>query len=94
MSYDFDDNTDHTAPVVTNYIPQPHDLEAIVTLLELAAIYLTPAPGTQFTYPQLLAQARELAGTDFVLEDIDAQIVFDNLSSVFKKEGKGFFSLK
>ncbi len=94
MSYDFEDSDDRSPPVITDYKPQPHDLEAIITLLELAAIFLTNAPGDQFTYEQLLAQARELAGDDFVLEDADAKIVFDNLGSVFKKEDKGHFSLK
>lgn len=93
MSYDFEDE-DHTPPIMTNYKPQPHDLETIVMLLELAAIQLTPSSGTKFTYQELLAEARVLAGDDFVLEDEDAKIVFDNLGSVFKKEGNDYFSLK
>jgi hypothetical protein len=93
MSYDFEDGYQYIAPVV-DYKPQPHDLEAIVMFLQSAAIWLTNAANDQFTYPQLLAQARELAGDDFVLEDIDAKIVFDGLSSVFRKHPKGLFSLK
>lgn len=94
MSYDFEDSDDRSPPVITDYKPQPHDLETIVMLLELAAIWLTNVPGDQFTYEQLLAQARDLAGDAFVLEDTDAKIVFDNLTSVFGKEPKGFFRLK
>jgi hypothetical protein len=93
MSYDFD-GLDYSPPIVTNYIPQPHDLETIVTLLELAAIFLTPTPGTLFTYQQLLEQARELAGDDFVVEDLDAELVFDNMGYVFKKEADKHFSMK
>jgi hypothetical protein len=92
MSYDFDDVADHSAPIMTNYKPQPHDLETIVVLLQLAAISLTPTPGTLFSYQELLIQARQLAG-DFVLEDTDAKIVFQGLSC-FKKEKKKLFSLK
>lgn len=94
MVYDFDGVADHSPPIMTNYKPQPHDLETIVMLLELAAIFLTDAPGVQFTYDQLLIQARDLAGNDFVLEDTDAKIVFDNLRSVFRKEDNGHYSLK
>jgi hypothetical protein len=94
MSYDFEDGDDRSAPVVTDYKPQPHDLETIVTLLELAAIFLTNAPGDQFTYQQLIAQARDLAGNDFVLEDVDAEIVFNNLGKVFQKEANQHYSLK
>lgn len=94
MSYDFEDCNDQSPPVMNSYVPQPHDLETIVMLLELAAIMLTNAPGDQFTYEQLLLQARELAGEDFVLEDADAEIVFSNLSSIFRKEANKHFSLK
>lgn len=93
MSYDFDDNADHSPPIATNYIPPPHDLETIVVLFEVAAIMLTPTTGAQFTYQQLLKQTRGLAG-NFVLEDIDAEIVFANMGFLFKKEVNKHFSMK
>jgi hypothetical protein len=93
MSYDFDSD-DHSPPVMTNYVPQPHDLETIVTLIHLSAIFLTNAPGDQFTYQQLLDQFKELAGDDFIYNDIDVQIVFNNMGKSFKRQPDQHFSMR
>lgn len=58
----------------------PSDLEAIVTLLEISAIYLTPSPGARFTFDQLLAQAREIGGDELPLDEADVRIVVNNAS--------------
>lgn len=70
----------------------PHDLEAIVTLLELGAIFLTDEPDSDFTFDELLAQARAISGDDFFLEETDARIVLANSS--FLKKSKGRYRLK
>ena len=76
------------------YVPIPHDLEYIVTLIQLATIYLTPGPGTLFTYEQLFNQAKELAGEEFPLEETDFKIVLVNYPSLLRKEKGGFYSMK
>ena len=86
MSYDFEGASDRKAPKVSTAKPQANDLEAIVMLLELAAIYLTPEPGTQFTYAQLLAQARELGGNEIGIDEKDVQIVLGK-AGFLKKSG-------
>ena len=55
-----------------------HDLEAIVTVLELAAIYLTPVPESEFTAEDLFAEARNIGGEELPLEEHDMQIVLDH----------------
>ena len=77
-----------------DYIPQPRDLEYVVTLMQLAAIYLTNAPSDRFTYQQLFDQAKELAGDEFKLEEVDFKIVFDNYPSLFIKEKGGLLGMK
>lgn len=94
MPYDFEGSTDRSPPHMTDYVPPPHDLETIVVLLQLSAIWLTHKPGDQFTYHQLLEQFKELAGEDFIYSDIDVQIVFDNMGKYFKSESNKHFSMK
>jgi hypothetical protein len=57
------------------------DLEAIVTLLEVAALSLTTVPGATFTIEQLIDEARDIAGDDILLKDI----------SIVLKKGKTAF---
>jgi hypothetical protein len=92
LSYDFEPGSDRSPPRVPHVRYAPHDLEAIVTLLELGAIYLTADPGSDFTFEELLVQAREIGGSDFVLEEADARIVLD--SSSFLKRSGGRYSLR
>lgn len=93
MPYDFDHATDRGSPAWSGPVLHGSDLEAIVMLLELAAIYLTPAPGTTFTLTELLAQAREIGGEAIVLAERDAKIVVDH-AKFLKKETGGCFSLR
>lgn len=69
------------------------DLEAIVMLLEIAAIYLTPKPNTEFTFEQLLYQANEIGGGEIVIDAVDAKIVLDS-SNILGKSSGGKFYLK
>lgn len=94
MSYDFDDCKDRSPPEVEGYVPVPHDLEYICVLMQLATIYLTNQAGDTFTYQQLFNQAKELAGDEFALEEVDFKIVFNNYSSLLKKEKGGLLSMK
>jgi hypothetical protein len=66
------------------------DLEAIVTLLELGAIELTPENGTRFTYEQLLAEARRYGGDEIVLDERDVKIVLPFMKCLKKQPGGTF----
>ena len=63
------------------------DLEAIVTLLELAAITLTEQPGSIFSLKELLDCARDYAGEGVRINDSDINIVLEK-ASFLKQEGK------
>jgi len=86
MAYDFETATDRKPPVVTKHVPQRRDLEAIVTILQLAAIDLTPTTGAQFTVAQLLERARDLGG-DVDIDEDDIMIVLGK-AGFLKKSGK------
>ena len=53
-----------------------HDLEFVVTCLELAAIHLTNKPGDVFTLAQMLEVAKQYDGG--ALDEADARIVLAN----------------
>lgn len=55
--------------------PPSRDLEAIVTLLEVAALSLTSEPGAVFTLEELLRQARNVAGSEVEIDERDVKIV-------------------
>lgn len=95
MSYDFETVTDRRAApaTTTDYVPQPKDLEAIVTLLHLAAIELTPTPGAQFTIEELIATACDLGGDEMVIDAADVKIVLGK-PGFLKKLSGGKFQLK
>jgi hypothetical protein len=87
MSYDFEGD-DRSPPKVTDYVPDKHDLEVIVTCLELAAIFLTPSDGSTFTYDELLAQAKDLGGKEFDLDERDVRIVLPFMKTIKKLPGR------
>ena len=88
MSYDSD-----SAPPRVDTPPQhPQDLEAIVTLLELAAIFLTPAPGTLFTFDELIAQAHEIAGPECLIAPRDARIVLPFMKTIRKRDRRFYLA--
>lgn len=93
MSYDL-----QSVPVSDREPPEPRitnagatDLEAIMTLIELAAISLTEDEDSDFTIEQLIEQARELAGDDFQLVEGDVKLVVKTLlaKNGFLKRKKG-----
>lgn len=92
MSYDYD--VAEQAPAASPITPSsPRDLEAIVVLLELAAIYLTHGPDSTFAAEQLLAEARSIGGEEIPLEETDVQIVLGKAGFLRKVPG-GRFQLK
>lgn len=93
MSYDFELAADHLPPTPTITPSDRRDLEAIVTLLELAAICLTVAPGTSFTAEELISEARRLGGYEIDLDETDIRIVLGN-AGFLKKEAGGRLRLK
>lgn len=72
---------------------QGTDLEAIVLLLELSAIDLTPEADTRFTFQQLLDNARNIGGDEIVLDERDVRIVMPFMGKVIKKLPGGFLCL-
>lgn len=63
MSYDIDEKDPHgSAPVPLGRTADPRDLETILTLLELAALELSPKPDSTFTLDALLREACALWG--------------------------------
>jgi hypothetical protein len=74
-------------PRVTTYVAHPTDLEAIVTLLEIAAIELTPNPSATFTSDELIGKACALGGSELPIDPADAAIVLDYSSFMFEKAG-------
>lgn len=63
------------------------DLEAIVTLLEIAAITLTDRPDATFSKEELLACARDYAGDEIEIEDADVETVLKKASFVKSDAG-------
>jgi hypothetical protein len=88
MSYDFESAADRDPPHIDRPAAQGNDLEAIVTLLELAAIYLTASPGATFTLDELVQQAEEIGG--IVINKKDARIVLDKARFLRKHPEKRF----
>lgn len=70
----------------------PKDLEAIVTLLEVAALSLTPEPDAAFTYEELLGEAQNLCGDEVQIDEKDVKIVLEKAS--FLRKGRGEYRLK
>lgn len=82
MSYDFEGLTDHRAPIVTTYVPQATDLEAIVMMLEVAHLALTLTPDARYTEEQLFDQVRAMGGNDLVIDERDMRIVLAYMPSI------------
>jgi len=72
---------------------QGTDLEAIVLLLELGAIHLTPDPSARFTFEQLLATVRDIGGDEIVLDERDVRIVMPFMDKMIKKLPGGLLCL-
>jgi len=70
------------------------DLENIVTLIELAAIHLTPKAGAVFTADELYEEAVWYGGESIELLRVDSDIVLKSASGILKREPGGKWSLK
>lgn len=77
MSYDFDDTDDRSPPRIEIKPMDPVDLEALVVVLEISAVFLTPAPGHLFTEEALFREARGLV--DDPLNETDLRLVLNGL---------------
>lgn len=69
------------------------DLEAIVCLMELAALQLTPAEDATFTADELFAMAVEIGGPEITLERVDFDSVLRNAGFIRRAE-KGRWRLR
>jgi hypothetical protein len=76
-----------------NEAPMSKDLEAIVTLLEVASLSLTTEPGSTFTFDQLMREVREVGGNDLKIDDRDVKIVLGKARFVKQVPG-GQYRLK
>jgi len=65
------------------------DLEAIVTLLEVAALTLTTEPNATFSFERLCDEARELGGDEVTINDRDVKIVLEK-ASFLEKMGREY----
>ncbi len=89
MAYDFDTVTGHKAPKVKTSSARGDDLEAIVVLLELAAIQLTTSPESEFTFEQLIDEARSIGGEGMTIDPKNARIVLEK-AKFLRKQGKKY----
>lgn len=93
MPYDFEGLEDRSPPILANPISYaPNDLEAIVMLIELAAISLTPKPESDFTFEELLTEARAYGGGEVAFDESAFQIVLSHATFLKKKRNR--YSLK
>lgn len=73
--------------------PDGRDLETIVTLLELAAIELSDAPGKRFTFDALMAEARRYGGDEIELRECDVALVLPGMRSEIRPAGRNHYVL-
>ena len=105
MSYDFDVSPDLIPSKAAVHVKGTNrvkvkasptridDLEAIVLLLELAAMALSDKSTTSFTTAQLYKEACTIAGNDATIDVEDVQIIVDN-ATFLKRERKNVFTLR
>lgn len=82
MSYDFEDENDKSPPKVDITPMQPDDLEAIVTLIDLASVLLTPDLGATFTFDDLMREINDLTEGEVVIDPRDVQIVLPHVKTI------------
>jgi hypothetical protein len=94
MPYDFDvgqERFSHLAEQpdqLRNSRVYSKDLEAIVTLLEVAALSLTTEPGETFSFEALVREARSIGGDEIELDDGDVKIVMEKARFVERVGGE------
>jgi hypothetical protein len=91
MPYDIDIALERIedGPQLRNSPPPAKDLEAIVTLLEVAALSLTTELGSTFSIGRLIREARDLAGDEIDLDERDAKTVLEK-ASFLEREGNDY----
>ena len=88
MAYDFDvgqERFSYTAGELAqrrNSRAYSKDLEAIITLLEVAALSLTTEPEERFTLEELVREARAIGGDEIELDDRDIKIVMEKANFI------------
>ncbi|TXH36742.1 MAG: hypothetical protein E6Q98_09785 [Rhodospirillaceae bacterium] len=98
VAYDLDVTQErfaHDAPQpmrLPNSTVSSKDLEAIITLLEVAALSLTTAPGDVFTLEELIQEANEMSGNRIQIEERDVLIVLGKTG--FLKKVRGGYCMK
>lgn len=60
-----------------NYRAHSKDLEAIVTLMEVAALSLTAEPDATFAFEDLVREIRDLSGDEITIDERDVKIVLE-----------------
>lgn len=73
------------------YVNEPspaRDLEALVTILEVAALNLTESPDSTFTREQLLEEARSIGGEGIFIDERDARIVLEKAAFITWSAGE------
>ncbi len=68
--------------------PHPKDLEAIATLLEVAALSLTPEPNATFTREELIKEAQDLGDGEVAIEEEDIKIVLSKARFLARANGR------
>jgi hypothetical protein len=97
MSYDDTDPPAPFAPLPPAILMRPIDLtraddcEMLQTLLELAALEMTPTAGATFTRADVIALAKEIADCE-IITDAYLGAVLDR-STFLRDEGNGRWSL-
>lgn len=89
MSYD---NHDSGVFAHTALRPVPRTEDTLVTLLELAAIELTPTEGATFTRGELFAKAREIGGIG--VRAVDLRVVMGKLPYLLAKATDGRWRMR
>ena len=93
MSYDSDENSGYGPKRQNIPTANPRDLDVIVTLLELAALELTPERGATFTREELFHEARAYGGEELVLLETDLNIVL-GMGGIVQKVPGGRYRMK
>jgi hypothetical protein len=84
-------STEATSPPVFPDAPvyDPHDLEFIVTSLELGALDLTDKPNRTFIFDELLSAANDINRGAPLVDEKDAQIVLPFLKFLKRVPNSG-----
>lgn len=92
MPYDFEGLQDRSPPKINSVVPDPdpRDLEAIVTIILVAAIELTPNEGSEFTFDELMVQIHQYSGSEPAFREIDVSIVLNSSKLLRKRPGKKY----